>query len=291
MAETYCGKTCAECTEKELLACPGCKFGPARQPDGDCTIADCCRKKGHQDCTTCSYNGTCPTLRGKNHMPEYRRKAIEAAKINAAEMARRAPIFGRWLWLLFWLIIPNFIGGIVGAIGIAKAIPALAISGTVLSSAVSLAYGCILIRLSFEEERYRPAGICILIDAALRLVMEFVPGIAGNILWTLLLSFSVAIISLIGTYYMLAAHCAAITGFNNQQAEKWVTLWRRYLYICGAAVGCVVISLIIPFLGILAWIATAIAAFVVGILPLVYLYRTAKIFRTFAAGETQPLAP
>lgn len=28
MAETYCGKTCAECTQKEILNCPGCKAGP-----------------------------------------------------------------------------------------------------------------------------------------------------------------------------------------------------------------------------------------------------------------------
>ena len=30
MAETYCGKSCAECSKRDILNCPGCKAGPGR---------------------------------------------------------------------------------------------------------------------------------------------------------------------------------------------------------------------------------------------------------------------
>ena len=48
MAETYCGKSCAECTKKEQLNCSGCKAGPGRQFGGDCELAKCVRDKGHE---------------------------------------------------------------------------------------------------------------------------------------------------------------------------------------------------------------------------------------------------
>ena len=56
MAETYCGKICAECAQKETLNCSGCKAGPGRQFGGDCKLAKCCRAKGHQECATCGFS-------------------------------------------------------------------------------------------------------------------------------------------------------------------------------------------------------------------------------------------
>ena len=52
MAETYCGKSCAECTKKEELNCMGCKTGPGRPFGGDCELAKCVRDKGHETCET-----------------------------------------------------------------------------------------------------------------------------------------------------------------------------------------------------------------------------------------------
>jgi hypothetical protein len=49
MAETYCGKTCTSCIQKEALNCPGCKVGPGRQYSGECALAKCCRNKKHQE--------------------------------------------------------------------------------------------------------------------------------------------------------------------------------------------------------------------------------------------------
>ena len=48
MAETYCGKVCRECEQKEALSCPGCKLGPGKLYGGDCELAKCCREKGNR---------------------------------------------------------------------------------------------------------------------------------------------------------------------------------------------------------------------------------------------------
>ena len=78
MAETYCGKTCAECTKKEQLNCSGCKAGPGRQFGGDCELSKCVRDKGHETCDTCGFKGNCGTLRSRESMPDYRIRKIEA---------------------------------------------------------------------------------------------------------------------------------------------------------------------------------------------------------------------
>ena len=284
MAETYCGKTCAQCAEKESLSCPGCKAGPARQPDGDCTLALCCREKGHQDCATCSYNGSCYTLRGKDRMPEYRLKAIEAEWIRAAALAKRAPIFGRWLWALFWLIVPNAVAVFAATIGTKASIPALSIFGQVLNAICTLASGAILIRLSFEEERYRTAGICVLLSSVIGAV-QYIPGISGILAWILLLSIASGVISIYGISKEVAAHSAVVVDLDSELAEKWSKFFVRFLQLSAATVGSALLMLIFPSIGALCTIAVSIGLLVIGALKLVYLYRTARLFRKYTQQE------
>lgn len=283
MAETYCGKTCAQCVEKEI-SCPGCKFGPARQPDGDCAIALCCREKGHQDCTTCSFNATCYTLRGKDRMPEYRSKAVEAERIRTAALTKRATVFGRWLWVLFWLIILNTITSVLTVKTFTEANSVRFIIGSVLSTVCALACGAILIRLSFEEERYRIAGICVLASNAIG-ALQYVPSISGSVLWILLLSVVTVMISSYGAYQELEAHSAVIVDLDSKLAEKWSTLFKAYILMFLALLCNILFALISPFLGGLFGFVSALGLIVVSGLKLVYLYRTAKLFKNYAQQE------
>lgn len=97
MSETYCGKSCVDCTQKESLNCPGCKAGPGRQFGGDCELAKCVRVKGHETCDTCGFKGNCGTLRSRDRMPDYRIRKIEQEEMRKAAIAKRAPILGKWL--------------------------------------------------------------------------------------------------------------------------------------------------------------------------------------------------
>lgn len=284
MAETYCGKSCIECTHKAALNCPGCKTGPGRQFGGDCELAKCLRDKGHESCDTCSYKGNCGTLRSRDHLPDYRRRKIEAEEMRRAAIAKRAPVLGKWLWIIFWLIIPSTIGSLMSNETTAKILPGLFMPGQVINAICSLTYGAILLKLGSEEDRYRTAGICALIAGGVSAVVAIITGSAEEAIWTLLFTLPAAVVAMVGEYNEYMGHSAVLSGVDNELSEKWEVLWKWYIGLFLGMFGSLLVMLIIPILGAIAILGCAIGTIVVSILKLVYLYRTAKIFREYPAG-------
>ena len=285
MAETYCGKTCTECEKKEILNCPGCMEGPGRKWGGDCEIARCCANKGHEQCQTCGFAGGCAPLRGCHRMPEHRLKRIEDEALRQEAIAQRAPVLGKWLWLLFWLVIPSTLATFLTNDSLVGAIPGMRIPGLILSGATSIANGVILLILTSQEERYKTAGICTLICAIANLFLAVVSPGEEQAAWTLLISAPAAIVSLVSAYYEFNAHCTVLTGVNNLLADKWVKLWKWNIGSLGAMLGSVLLIIIAPILGILVMVVAGIAVIVVSILRLVYLYQTANAFRIWKKPE------
>ena len=284
MAETYCGKSCEECTKKEQLNCSGCKHGPGRQFCGDCELAKCVRDKGHETCETCGFKGNCGTLRSRESMPDYRIRKIEAEAMRKAAIAKRAPVLGRWLWIIFWLIIPSTIGSIMAHETTAKILPGLVMPGQIINAICSLTYGAILLKLGSEEDRYRTAGICALIAGGVSAVVAIITVAAEEATWTLLFTLPAAVVAMVGEYNEYMGHSAVLSGVDNELSEKWEVLWKWYIGLVLGMFGCIIVMLIIPILGAIAILGCAIGTVVVGILKLVYLYRTAKIFREYPVG-------
>lgn len=286
MAETYCGKSCVECPQKELLNCPGCKQGPGRRFNGDCELAICVMDKGHETCGTCSFMSTCVKQRNCAGMPEERIRRREAEAARKAEMAGHAPVLGKWLWVLFWLIIPSSVASIMSNQTLVQYVPGLYLPGQILNAICSVAYGIFLLKLAPIENTYKKAGICVLITGAVSGVIAIVTGAAGLTqvpTWTLLLSIPAIIVALVGEYYSFCAHADVLDGIDQELSEKWRKLWKWYIGVFLGLFGGIVIMLILPIIGVLALLAAAIGIVVVGIQKLVYLYRTAKIFREYPA--------
>lgn len=284
MAETYCGKSCDECTKKERLNCSGCKAGPGRQFGGDCDLAKCVRSKGHETCDTCGFKGNCGTLRSRDSMPDYRIRKIEAEEMRKAGIAKRAPVLGKWLWIIFWLIIPSTIGSIMANESTAKILPGLFMPGQIVNALCSLTYGAILLKLGSEEDHYRTAGICALIAGASSALAAIINGGSEGATWILIFTIPAAIIALAGEYNEYMAHSAVLSGVDNELSEKWEVLWKWYIGLFLGMFGCIIVMLIAPLLGAIAILGCAIGTIIVGILKLVYLYRTAKIFREYPVG-------
>ena len=284
MAETYCGKTCAECTKKEQLNCSGCKVGPGRQFGGDCELSKCVRDKGHETCDTCSFKGNCGTLRSRESMPDYRIRKIEAEEQRKAAIAKRAPVLGKWLWIIFWLVIPSSIGSIMAHETTAKILPGLFIPGQIINAICSLIYGAILLKLGSEEDRYRTAGICALIAGASSALAAMINGGSDGATWILIFTIPAAIVAIVGEYNEYMAHSAVLSGVDNELSEKWEVLWKWYIGLFAGIFGSILLMLIFPVLGAIAVIGATIGTVVVSILKLVYLYRTAKIFREYPVG-------
>lgn len=284
MAETYCGKTCAECSKREELNCPGCRPGPGRELGGTCEIAMCCHRKGHETCETCGFRSSCATVRKKWNMPEYRLQKIEADKMVQKAIARRAPVLGKWLWILFWLVIPANVASFMTMESVVEWLPQLRLPGEILSLACNLTYSLILLRLASEEEGYRTAGICGIISSAVS-ALAASSSAQESPAWALLVTIPMAVVALVGEYNEFTAHATVLAGVHNEQSDKWENLWKWNIGMYAALLGSTLLLVIIPVIGAIVLIGSTLGMLVVSILKLVYLYRTAKIFRDYRPGE------
>ena len=285
MAETYCGKNCLECTQREALTCKGCKSGPGRKFGGDCELAQCVMEKGHETCDTCNFNTTCNRLGKCETVPEARLRRMEAEAARKAEMAKQAPLLGKWLWIIFWMIIPNSIASVLTNQTVVVYVPSLNFPGQIITAVCSAVYGIFLLKLASTDDRYKKAGMFILIAGGVSAVDAIVTGAVGAVqapAWTLLLTIPAAIIALIGEYDEYMGHSAVLDGVDNELSEKWATLWKWYIGMFLGMFGCILVMLIIPILGVLALLCATIGLVVIGIKKLVYLYRTAKIFKDYS---------
>ena len=278
MAETFCGKTCSDCLQKEALNCPGCRPGPSQT---DCELATCCRDKGHEICDTCIFSGNCGTLRRKEYVPEDRRRKQEAAAEAKAAMARRAPLLGKWLRILFLLVIPGTIASLLTEEWITGLVPGLYIAGTILQFGCTLTASLALWKLSEVEDRYRTAALCTLIPAVITLLLALVTGGGSTPAWTLLITLPAAVVSLVGEYNQFTAHTIVTAPLDRELSEKWTKLWKWYIGSFAALLGSLFLLLLIPILGLLTMLASAIALMVTAIIKYIYLYQTAKLFREY----------
>lgn len=284
MEGTYCGKLCEECQHKEMLQCPGCKEGPGKAWNCECELAKCCRDKGHQNCTTCSYSTSCGKLRGRNSEPEQRLRKREDEIEKKKMIEGKAVFLGKWLWILFWLIIPSTVAGIMTNENLVAVLPGLNLPGQILQVAALLLYGGVLIKIACEDERYKTAGVCCLISAGVSVLVTILSYGKETPGWTLLFTIPAMIVSLVGEYNEYSAHAEVAGDVSPELFDKWTNLWKWFIGMTLGLLGSIVLMLIIPILGLIVALVTAIGTVVVSILKLVYLYRTAKTFREYSGS-------
>lgn len=274
---TYCGKNCDECTYKTELSCSGCQSGPGRVLNGDCKLARCCREKGHEICETCSLKRNCGTWLDKGSIPKQRIERIQEEKEKQALIARRAPFLGKWIWILFWLIVPQVILNFMTGDTMVALIPALEKPGEIGQILCAVIRVLILFVLSKEQMYYAFAAALGLASSAVS-ILEFVFGME-DIYVLIMLAVLQLVIVLVSEYYEYKAHADVVLIADGVISGQWDTYWNWNLYSCiGLIVGIVFLSLI-PFIGALLTLASAIGILVAGFKKLVCLYRTAQVFR------------
>ena len=158
-------------------------------------------------------------------------------------------------------------------------IPFLYTPALIFQAIFSLLYGGILVYLSFASRHYKIGGWCCIAAAIIGWSGLFTdPDGWGN-----LISIISSVVSLVGTYHVFYGHAEVLEFPDSDLAERWRKLFKWRVGMIAVNIGSVILALI-PFLALLAMpavIACAIAMVVVGILQIVYLYRTAKVFRNF----------
>lgn len=279
MAEALCGKDCAVCADREELSCPGCQNGPGRRFQNKCEVAVCCHEKGHVLCNSCSFFPSCGRLRDRDRMPRtFLRQRMEEQE-RKERLANNAAFNARWLMLLFFMVIPDVVVSILTAEVITNWIPGLFWPGECLRILCLAACCVILFKLSKNCEDYRRAGICILIGGGVGTVVTMLFGGSDLPGWSLLLTLPAMVIRLYGEYKEYQAHAYILKDADQEMAEKWEKLWKWYWISYAAMFGSIVVMLIMPVVGLLVMLAAVIGVLVVGIMKIVYLYRSAVIFK------------
>ena len=97
---------------------------------------------------TCTFSTGCALRR--RDMPQNRLWAVEAERERRARLDRNAPVLAKWLWLLFWLVIPSVFSNILTMDTVAGAFPTAGVVGNVLAFLISLAYGVLLWQLLWK---------------------------------------------------------------------------------------------------------------------------------------------
>lgn len=276
---SYCGKICAECMRKEELNCNGCKEWQSSCNEF-CEIAKCCKSKFHDACETCGNVNVCSKYSQRNNVPDNVLNLQRIAEAEKTKIALHAPILKKCFSVMFWLIIPQLTASFLSLENVNYPIT-VNIIGVIIIFACALIYGLMLIKAAQINDDYRLSAIVIIISGALAAISSIlqITRQIGNA--SLLLTIPAAILTLIGEYREFHTHADVIEKYDNEISDKWRKLWKLEAISIAASVGGVVFIIIAPVLGLLIVLAGMILTIVVGVKKLIYLYKSAEVFKNF----------
>lgn len=191
---------------------------------------------------------------------------------------QRATVLTKWLWILFWLFIPDFISGIITNENVVVWLPWLEIPGIILGVVSLVIYGVALLKIAPVNHRFQRAGICCLATVTLNVVLYFIDAANMQNVGVLLALISLGI-PFYGEYSEYMGYAEILSDVDQGLSQKWSNLWKLFLASLIGAPITIVITALHSILWLLALIVILVAVIAAGILKLVYLYRTAALFR------------
>lgn len=215
-------------------------------------------------------------------MNEWNKEIQNENELQVVISVSKAEELGKWLGILFWMVIPSIAGAVLSNQAVAAWLPFLYLPGRIISMVTLCAYGYILLKLSSESSRYRMAAICCLASVAVDAGSSLIPEGFSMASLVGLLTFPVLILAFYGEYSEYMGHSEILRALDDGMALKWKRLWRWCLYSLGVMTGSILLVMFSPALGITALLVGLIGTLIVSVMKLTYLYRTAKIFREYA---------
>ena len=215
-------------------------------------------------------------------MNEWNKEIQNENELQVVISVSKAEELGKWLGILFWMVIPSIAGAVLSNQAVTAWLPFLYLPGRIISMVTLCAYGYILLKLSSESSRYRMAAICCLASVAVDAGSSLIPEGFSMASLVGLLTFPVLILAFYGEYSEYMGHSEILRALDDGMALKWKRLWRWCLYSLGVMTGSILLVMFSPALGITALLVGLIGTLIVSVMKLTYLYRTAKIFREYA---------
>lgn len=285
---TYCGKSCDTCTHREQLNCPGCAEGPGKAIFGDCKIAACCREKGHQTCDTCIYQDTCPTFQQRLEAPQERMQNQIRIAAHQEELRQRAVLPATWFWVAFWLFIPNMIAVLITNEQFSQFLPFRLVQlGSAVSLFCLLLYSAAYWKLSPINSRFRNVAICGFVIVAIAVLTHVFPHLSDLSAVPLVFLFAILPLgfTLYSEYQEYTGCSEILSDVDAALSRKWRNLWTLFLSAFIALPVTLLLTLLAPGLALAALLILTIILVIASILKLVYLYKTAVLFRTILNSD------
>jgi len=206
---------------------------------------------------------------------------------------KNAALLGKWVTVLFWLQIAAVIVGVLDS-DLFDGIPVIQLIGSLVSYGIMIANSVILIKLKTVEDWFGKAGVCYLVSGLSGFVIAlFILG--GSPALASLLTIAMMIVQMRGNYSECTGYEVVLRGLDDDLAEKWALQWKLEI-ICAVTVlfsaivllvsayaGGGILTVLVGFITLVA----SIGALVLGIMRLVYLYRTAELFRNYRPVEVE----
>lgn len=191
-------------------------------------------------------------------------------------------LLAKWMRILFWLIIISTAANLLTSENVTNAAPPLASAGQILNIAANVAYGVVLLKIASESMNYRNSAICRFITVAVAIAV--IP-ISDNT--EFFIAIPVVILSIVmdmvGEYYEFMGHAEVLRGADRTLSYKWLTLWKWYIGTFLGMIGGTVLAVMIPLIGLIVVLASAVGTLVISIVKIVYIYKTAGVFRNCQA--------
>lgn len=259
---TVCGRDCLSCPQRQSYRCRGCMESGGRPFFGECRIVSCCHGRGYTRCGECADNGTCFSLRDRGQAAQ---RAEKLRQERLAKLEHDAPILAKWLWVLFWLLIPSELSGIMTNDTVARVFPAFELLGNILSFLCCLAAVFILWKLSEVHGGYWKAAQAQAAVAVLSLLSVILLAASGEPGIVMFAALPIIPLSLVVTYYKCQAGAEVLTHVDVKLAEDWRKIWKWNLWLTLGL-------LVLPTLCAIGLLAVIVAEWVT-------LYRSAQTFR------------
>ena len=291
VAEPYCGKSCTDCAIREELGCKGCKQTDHRDTTG-CAIARCCQGKNLTSCSDCGYHKNCGALRradttAAQRLQAHRQEAAKQQRIlqrkqeKQAWVQTHAPRLGRWLWAMFCLLIATNVADLLSFV------PGLELPATGLNAAFGFLYAACAFPLSPAHPGYRKAALFGMVSALLGLCGNLAQQTSIGDFLQLLVLLPASLTVLAFQYHLMGAFADTVADFDATLSHRWQTLRKWHIGIQLSA-PLMILYGIMPALSIifgapLLLLLLPIAYLIIALLYLLYLYRTAQLFRTNSA--------
>lgn len=191
-------------------------------------------------------------------------------------------LLAKWMRILFWLIIISTAANLLTSENVTNAAPPLASAGQILNIAANVAYGVVLLKIASESMNYRNSAICRFITAAVAIAVIPISDNTESFIAIPVVILSI-VMDMVGEYYEFMGHAEVLRGADRTLSYKWLTLWKWYIGTFLGMIGGTVLAVMIPLIGLIVVLASTVGTLVISIVKIVYIYKTAGVFRNCQA--------